>query len=135
MGKLNLYLTIAGEENETKIVDLVSQTGGVVLALGYSTEGNSLTNQENHRVPTLRIADWSSIVSSSSRTNSTSTASDEGSSQSVVVHGIESKFGVDLGIDTDKELHVILKENGAGALSDMLKEAYGTGTKKKRPRK
>jgi len=109
--------------NMPETVSLLTSYFGVRVALSYIA--TSFNRQGN----------YTTIISSSSRTNSTSTALDQGGSESVVVHGIEHRLGVDLGVDTDQELHVILKKNGAGALSDMLKEAYGTGTKKKRPRK
>ena len=42
-----------------------------------------------------------------------------------IVHNIEQRLGVDMDINSDKELCEVLRENGAGPLYDLLKAAYG----------
>ena len=42
----------------------------------------------------------------------------------------QKELGVDLQVDSDSELHSILRKNGAGPLSGLLEMAYGTKKEK-----
>lgn len=73
----------------------------------------------------------SSAGSSSTYTSrSAAAAQSEQISTSAIVNGIEKELGVDLDVSSDTELHSILRKNGAGPLSELLKMAYGTKKQK-----
>lgn len=70
-------------------------------------------------------------MSSSTHANgNTAILQNERGAASGIVKGIEKQLGVDLDVSSDSELHSILRENGAGPLSGLLKMAYGTESKK-----
>ncbi|MDP3874973.1 MAG: hypothetical protein Q8Q22_00420 [bacterium] len=70
-------------------------------------------------------------MSSSTNVNGNTVASqNEQGATSAVVKGIEKELGIDLDVNSDSELHSILRKNGAEPLSGLLKMAYGMEKKK-----
>ncbi len=70
-------------------------------------------------------------MSSSAHVNGNTAASqNEQGATRAIVKGIEKELGIDLDVNSDSELHSILRKNGAGPLSGLLKMAYGTENKK-----
>lgn len=50
---------------------------------------------------------------------------------SAIVDSIEHNLDVNLGVTSDAELHSMLRKNGAGSLSELLKQVYGSEKKQK----
>ena len=71
------------------------------------------------------------VLSSNAHINQTTlTMQDERIATTAMVKSIEKELGVDLQVDSDSELHSILRKNGAGPLSGLLEMAYGTKKEK-----
>ena len=65
------------------------------------------------------------IMLSSSTSSGTVIDKNYSTNSNTIVHNIEQRLGVDMDINSDKELCEVLRENGAGPLYDLLKAAYG----------
>lgn len=78
-------------------------------------------------VPVINYAVLICNIIMLSSSTATRTSSDKGSytDSNTIVHSIEKRLGVDMDMNSDKELKETLRENGAGPLYDLLKAVYG----------